>query len=82
MKCLHWIPFEKFENVTYITRGGFGKIYSADWSEGRIYSWNIKNQEWNKRSDKKIALKSLDSSSNISTNFLNEVIKLNNYLLL
>ena len=27
-KCLEWIPFEKFQNVTYITRGGFGKVYS------------------------------------------------------
>jgi hypothetical protein len=23
-KCLEWIPFENFQNVTYITRGGFG----------------------------------------------------------
>ena len=33
-KCLEWIPFENFENVTYITKGGFGKIYSANWPEG------------------------------------------------
>ncbi|RIA83850.1 DDE superfamily endonuclease-domain-containing protein [Glomus cerebriforme] len=33
-KCLEWIPFENFENVTYIAKGGFGKIYSANWSEG------------------------------------------------
>ncbi|RGB40441.1 hypothetical protein C1646_811355 [Rhizophagus diaphanus] len=26
IKCLEWIPFEKFENVTYITRGGFDPI--------------------------------------------------------
>ena len=25
--CLEWIPFENFQEVTYITRGGFGKIY-------------------------------------------------------
>ena len=29
-KCLEWIPFEKFQEVNYITRGGFGKIYSAN----------------------------------------------------
>ncbi|PKY43910.1 hypothetical protein RhiirA4_399314, partial [Rhizophagus irregularis] len=22
-KCLEWIPYEKFEDITYITRGGF-----------------------------------------------------------
>src|SRR3954451_4553982 len=33
-KYLEWIPFENFQDVTYITRGGFGKIYSAKWPEG------------------------------------------------
>ena len=73
-QCLEWIPFEKFQNVTYITRGGFGKIYSADWSEGYIQYWDIENQKWKRISNIKVALKSLDNSSNISTDFLNEVI--------
>ena len=72
-KCLEWIPFENFQNVTYITRGGFGKIYSADWPEGIIYSWDIENQKW-VRNSKKVVLKSLDNSSDISVNFLDEVI--------
>ena len=73
---LEWIPFENFQNVTYIAKGGFGKIYSADWPEGYIDHWDIEDQEWNKRSDQKVALKSLDNSSDISTDFLNEVIKI------
>ncbi|RIA92506.1 kinase-like domain-containing protein [Glomus cerebriforme] len=71
-KCLEWVPFENFENVTYITKGGFGKIYSADWPEGHIHSWDIINQKW-KKNKTKVALKSLDDSSNISTDFLNEI---------
>ena len=43
-KCLEWIPFEKFQDVTYITRGGFGKVYSAEWPEGCIENWDIENQ--------------------------------------
>jgi hypothetical protein len=74
-KFLEWIPFEKFENVTYLTRGGFSKIYSANWPEGNIKYWDIENQKWNRSSNKKVALKSLDNSSNISSDFLNEVIK-------
>ena len=74
-KCLKWIPFEKFQNVTYITRGGFGKVYSADWPEGYIYSWDIENKKWRRNSYMKVALKSLDKSSDISIDFLNEVIK-------
>jgi serine/threonine protein kinase len=72
-KCLEWIPFENFQNVTYITRGGFGKIYSADWPEGFIDFWDIKNQKWIRKSDQKVALKSLVNSSNISVNFLDEI---------
>src|SRR5437763_12964468 len=73
--CLEWIPYEKFQNITYIAKGGFGKIYSANLPEGFIYNWDIENQRWEKDSDQKVALKSLDNSSDISTDFLNEVIK-------
>ncbi|UZO07122.1 uncharacterized protein OCT59_027420 [Rhizophagus irregularis] len=73
MKYLEWIPFENFKDITYITKGGFGKIYSAKWPEGCIYFWNIENQEWKKYVDKKVALKSLDNSSCLSTEFLNEI---------
>ena len=72
---LEWVPFEKFQNVTYITKGGFGKIYSADWPEGQIECWDIENQKWKRFSNDKVALKSLDNSSDISTDFLNEVVK-------
>ncbi|CAB4414675.1 unnamed protein product [Rhizophagus irregularis] len=35
-KCLEWMSFEKFQNITYIAESGFGKIFSAEWSEGII----------------------------------------------
>ncbi|EXX53116.1 Cla4p [Rhizophagus irregularis DAOM 197198w] len=71
-KYLEWIPFENFKDITYITRGGFGKIYSAEWPEGSISFWDIENQKW-KRYSRKVALKSLDNSSCISAEFLNEI---------
>ena len=76
LKCLEWIPFENFGDVAYITKGGFGKIYSAKWPEGDIDYWDIENQEWKRNTNYKVALKSLDNSSEISTDFLNEVIKI------
>ena len=80
--CLEWVPFEKFQNVTYITKGGFGRIYSADWPEGNIEYWDIENQEWMRFSNTKVALKSLDNSSDISADFLNEVSNYNNLYLI
>ncbi|RIA81807.1 kinase-like domain-containing protein [Glomus cerebriforme] len=56
-KCLEWIPFETFKDVTYITKGGFGKIYSAVWPEGSICYFNIENQQWIRHSNEKVALK-------------------------
>ena len=57
LTCLEWIPFENFQNITYITKGGFGKIYSAIWPEGRIEYWDIENQKWNRLTNYKVALK-------------------------
>jgi hypothetical protein len=81
-KYLEWIPFENFKNVTYITRGGFGKIYSAKWPEGCIEYWDIENQKWKRINEKIVALKSLDNSSCMSVEFLNEVIKIRNAIYL
>ena len=40
-----------------------------------FFYWDIKNQKWFRSSGlRKVALKSLDNSSDISTNFLDEVI--------
>ncbi|RGB43384.1 kinase-like domain-containing protein [Rhizophagus diaphanus] len=72
-KYLEWIPFEKFQNITYIAEGGFGKIYSAEWPEGYIFYWDIENQSWYRYMTDKYALKSLNNSSDICSDFLNEI---------
>src|SRR5688500_19512424 len=41
-----------------------------------IEYWDIENQKWVYESNINVALKSLDNSSNISNDFLNEVIKI------
>ncbi|RIA99713.1 kinase-like domain-containing protein [Glomus cerebriforme] len=71
--CFEWIPFENFQNVTYITRGGFGKIYSAYWPEGCILYWDIENQKWFRDPNIRVVLKNLDNSTNINKDFLNEI---------
>ncbi|CAB4404548.1 unnamed protein product [Rhizophagus irregularis] len=71
---LAWIPFENFKDITYIAKGGFGKIYSAKWPEGYIISWDIENQNWKRNyNNTEVALKSLNNSSGICSDFLNEI---------
>ncbi|GBC42321.1 kinase-like domain-containing protein [Rhizophagus irregularis DAOM 181602=DAOM 197198] len=69
---LEWVPFDKFKDVTYVARGGFGKIYRAIWHEGHISFWKHKEQKWMRQSNI-VALKSLDGSSDISIDFINEI---------
>jgi hypothetical protein len=30
-KNLKWIPYNKFKNIEYLDKGGFGTIYKAIW---------------------------------------------------
>src|ERR1043165_7403821 len=50
-KCLEWIPFENFQDVKYVAKGGFGKIYSAKSPKGHIQYWDIENQKWERYSN-------------------------------
>jgi hypothetical protein len=56
---LHWIPYNKFNNVEYLDEGGFGIIYKAIWSD------NYKNKE--------VVLKCLNNLNENLEVFLNEV---------
>src|SRR5579864_8134360 len=45
---LEWIEYDKFENVEYVAKGGFGKIYKAFWKDGYIINWNYETNQWYK----------------------------------
>ena len=73
-KVLEWIPYNKFYNIEYIAKGGFGKVYRANWIDGCIGEWNNKHQNWKRYgSNMFVALKSLNNSKNVTLEFLNEV---------
>uniref|UniRef100_U9TQ44 Protein kinase domain-containing protein n=1 Tax=Rhizophagus irregularis (strain DAOM 181602 / DAOM 197198 / MUCL 43194) TaxID=747089 RepID=U9TQ44_RHIID len=66
-----WIPYDQFCNIKEIGKGGFSKIYSATWINGRLM-YDISRCEYI-RCSITIALKCLNNSQNISNEFLNEV---------
>ncbi|GBC05292.1 hypothetical protein RclHR1_06160003 [Rhizophagus clarus] len=70
---LEWIPFEKFEMVKYIGRGGFSSIYSALWMEGPRWIWDDDAQEWTRAGPINVVLKRLDNSQNISSSYINRI---------
>ncbi|CAG8501618.1 3190_t:CDS:2 [Acaulospora morrowiae] len=67
---IEWIPFEKFKDVTYLSKGGFGSVSKAVWPEGYIIGWN---KELIRIPNVNVCLKRLDNSANISPEFLQEV---------
>jgi hypothetical protein len=72
-EALEWISYNRFCDIEYISESDYGKMYSANWIDGRINDWDCKYQNW-KREDQKmlVILKSLNNSGNI-TSALDEV---------
>jgi hypothetical protein len=78
-EILEWIEYDRFENVEYLAKGGFGTIYKAIWKDGFILSWDSENNQWEKRyiwtgyENFPVVLKCLHNSQDITSDFLKEV---------
>ncbi|GBB90154.1 hypothetical protein RclHR1_01700017 [Rhizophagus clarus] len=70
---LEWIPPDQFEDVAYLTEGGFSKIHHAKWKRGPIMDWDEKNRKFVYEGTVDIVLKSLNE---FNKRFYDEV---NNY---
>ena len=72
---LEWVSFDIFENIKQIGKGGFAKVYSAKWMDGKAYYTKLDDGSWEKREPEpiKVALKRLNGSQNMSSEYLNEV---------
>ncbi|CAG8463690.1 9219_t:CDS:2 [Paraglomus brasilianum] len=71
---IEWIPFLRFENVTYLHGGGLGDVYEAVWSDGYPQAWDYDNQKFMRYKDTKVVLKFIEAaSSGVSEWFLNKI---------
>ncbi|POG81725.1 kinase-like domain-containing protein [Rhizophagus irregularis DAOM 181602=DAOM 197198] len=72
---LEWVPFDRFEDMKQIGKGGFAKVYSATWIDGIAKYIKQDDGNWIKSEpeSKKVALKMLNGSQNMSADFLNEL---------
>ena len=69
-EIFEWIPFERFTNVEYLAKGGFGSIYKATWL---LIRWNHGENKWKREGETDVVLKSLHNSKQITSEFINEV---------
>ena len=77
-EILEWIPYDRFYDIKFIAKGGFGSVYKAIWTDGPIQRWDNENQNWDRckpsgSNEFVVALKSLNNSKNVTTEFINEV---------
>ncbi len=72
---LEWVPFDRFTNIKEVGEGGFAKVYSATWIDGRTCYEKQDDGSWKKQEPepKKVALKRLNGSQNMPDKYLNEV---------
>ncbi|EXX53459.1 hypothetical protein RirG_243700 [Rhizophagus irregularis DAOM 197198w] len=68
---IEWIEYDKFEDVEYLAKGGFGTTFKAVWKDGPI--WRCNDNQWKRVGETKVALKCLHNSQGITTEFLKEV---------
>jgi len=78
-KIIEWIEYDRFENIEYLAKGGFGTTFKAIWKDGPIKEWDSVNNQWKREKTYRhhpnypVALKCLHNSQNITTEFLSEV---------
>src|ERR1051325_11033899 len=79
---LEWVPFDRFEDIKQIGEGGFAKVYSTKWLDGKA-KYIKQDGSWEKLDPEPInvALKRLNGSQNMTAEYLNEVFKLHISLL-
>ena len=81
-EIVEWIEYDRFENIEYLAKGGFGTTFKAIWKDGPVESWDSENNQWEREKRYRrhpnypnypVALKCLHNSQNITTEFLSEV---------
>jgi serine/threonine protein kinase len=70
---IEWIHYDRLSNIEYVAQGGFSKVYSATWLDGLIQGWNFEQKRWKRLGKTKVAVKVLEDSQYISSEFLEEL---------
>src|SRR6266498_2366941 len=60
-KIVEWIPYNKLQNIKYLTKGGFSEIYTAIWVDGKYEEWDIKEQQLIRLGRQNVILKRLEN---------------------
>ncbi|RIA85457.1 kinase-like domain-containing protein [Glomus cerebriforme] len=56
---VEWIPYNNFQNIKYLTKGGCSEIYTAIWTDGPYNEWDFKEHLLKRFGSKEVILKGL-----------------------
>ncbi|GBC12253.2 kinase-like domain-containing protein [Rhizophagus irregularis DAOM 181602=DAOM 197198] len=56
---IEWIPYNRIENIKFLTKGGYSKIYTAVWIDGGYNEWDSKKQQLKRFGRENVILKTL-----------------------
>src|SRR5688572_27638967 len=78
-QLIEWIEYANLENIEFVAHGGFGSVYKAVWKDGPIDTFVQKTRNDNKielrrESNTEVAVKTFRNATQVSSEFLNEVI--------
>jgi len=75
-KIVEWIPYNNFQNIEYLTKGGCSEIYTAVWIDGRHDEWNSKEKRLTRFGDQDVILKRLENVESANRSWFEEVCNL------
>ncbi|CAB4443811.1 unnamed protein product [Rhizophagus irregularis] len=70
---IEWIPYNNLRNITYLTKGGYSEIYTADWIDGEYFQWNNQERKLKRFGKQQVILKRLENGESNNRNWFDEV---------
>ncbi|GES76011.1 kinase-like domain-containing protein [Rhizophagus clarus] len=67
-----WIPYEQFDDIREIDKGGFSTVYSAIWKKGPLF-YNLSKKNYTRNARKMVALKCIYNSQSITNELVREI---------
>ena len=53
-QVIEWIEYDRFENIEYLAKGGFGTTFKAIWKDGYIDEFDVVNDQFIRKKDDKV----------------------------
>ena len=76
-RIIEWIPYNKLQNIEYLTKGGFSEIYKAVWIDGYYIEWDSKEQQLKRDGRSQyVVLKGLENVESANQSWFEEVCDL------